>query len=449
MKLRFGLLVAAAACACAFLASSVSAATLTVCKHGCQFQTIQAAVNKVKKGEGTKIKIEPGSYKEGVRVVGHKYDGLKFVGDAKSPKQVVMNGKNAKVQVPGEGDQPAQNAIEGLNVDNLKIVGILGKNYLANGFFIHADPGNHCDGFLMKSDIAAFNRAYGLFSKHCIGGRFTNTLSYGQGDSGIYVGETPPQNKPVWTEIDNNVMSENVLGYSGTNSKYVDIERNYVYNNGAGLVPNTLTSEKFQPTGTGKIQDNSIFWNNFNYFLPNSPVKTVSSGLGQVGDLTIQYPTGVGVVIFGGDGWKVTDNRIFGNFMWGAAAFSDPFNGQATSRNNVFQNNAMGKDGTDKNGYDFFNDGSGKGNCFAGNKSSTFYVDPSAANPQSFLYPGCPAPSTAGTGTNQGDTGQTNALAAYVTSTPPCAQQNSWARHSHPKYKNFKPIDTLDFGTCQ
>ena len=36
-------------------------------------------------------------------------------------------------------------------------------------------------------------------------------------------------------------------------------------------------------------------------------MKTVSSGLGQLGDLTIQYPTGVGVVIFGGDGWKVTE----------------------------------------------------------------------------------------------------------------------------------------------
>ncbi len=448
MKLRLGLLVGAIACASALFATSASAKTLTVCKHGCQFRTVQSAVNKVSKGEGTKIKIEPGSYKEGVRVVGHKYDGLKFVGDPKSPKQVVMNGKHAKVHVPGEGDQPAQNAIEGVNVDNLKIVGILGKNYLANGFFIHADPGNHCNGFLMKSDIAAFNRAYGLFAKHCIGGRITNTVGYGQGDSAIYIGETPPQKKPKWTSIDNNVMAENVLGFSGTNSRYVDIERNTVYNNGLGIGPNTLKSEKFPPTATGKIRDNDIFWNNFNYFLPKSPVKTVSSGLGQIGDLTLQYPTGVGVVILGGDGWKVTDNRIFGNFKWGAAAISNPFYAKAVNKNNVFQNNAMGRDGTDANGADFFNDGSGKGNCFAGNKSSTFFVDPSSTTPEAQLYPSCPAPDSAGTGTVNGDSGQVNALAAYVTSTPPCKQQDSWSRHAHPKFKNFKPIDTLDFGTC-
>ena len=111
---------------------------------------------------------------------------------------------------------------------------IWAKNYAANGFFIHADPGNHCKGFLMKNDIASFNRAYGLFAKHCIGGRITKSVGYGQGDSAIYIGETPPQNKPKWTSIDHNLMYENVLGYSGTNSKYVDIKQNEVYNNGVG-----------------------------------------------------------------------------------------------------------------------------------------------------------------------------------------------------------------------
>ena len=58
----------------------------------------------------------------------------------------------------------------------------------------------------------------------------------------------------------------------------------------------------------------------------------------------------------------------------------------------------MGRDGTDTNQFDFFNDGSGKGNCFAGNTSSTFDLTPDAQHPQSFLYPSCPAPRSAGTG---------------------------------------------------
>ena len=180
----------------------------------------------------------------------------------------------------------------------------------------------------MVKDRASFNGSYGLFAKHCTGGKITDAKAWGHGDSGIYIGETPPQKNPKWTDISNNKVYENVLGYSGTNSKYVDIHDNWFYNNGAGVVPNTLESELFQPNADGKIRNNKIFWNNFNYFLPKSPVKTVSGGLGTIGDppRTINYPTGIGVVLFGSDSWLVKDNDIFGNFMWGAASFSDGLN---------------------------------------------------------------------------------------------------------------------------
>jgi hypothetical protein len=375
------------------------------------------------------------------------------LGNARNPQKVVLEGKNAKVIVPGQGRQLAQNGIEGLNVSGLRIIGLMAENYAANGFFIHADPGpkppeGECKGFLMKNDIAAFNRAYGLFSKHCIGGRYTKDVGYGHGDSAIYVGETPVQKKPVWTSIDHSEMYLNVLGYSGTNSKYVDIHDNDIYNNGIGVVPNTLDSELFQPTEKGKIRKNNIFWNNFNYFLPKSPVKTVSNGLGQFGGQTINYPTGAGVALFGASGWTVTDNQIFGNFKWGAAAFSDPFNEAAVNNDNTFENNQMGRNGTDTNGKDFFNDGSGKGTCFSGNQSSTFDIA-QATTPEVLLYPTCPAPAIAGTGTNSGDTGQVfNDLAPYALSDPPCSQQNSWSRHAHPKFESFKPIDTKNLGPC-
>ncbi len=453
MKLRFGLLVGAIGCAMALSAAAASAKTLVVCKHGCQYRTVQKAVDAVSKGSNTTIKVQPGTYREGVRVVGHKYDGLTFVGNPRKPQKVVLNGKNAKVVVPGQGRQLAQNGIEGLNVNGLRMIGLTAENYAANGFFVHADPGpkppeGQCKGFLMKKDIAAFNRAYGLFAKHCTGGRITRTVGYGHGDSATYIGETPAQKKPQWTSIDHNEMYLNVLGYSGTNSKYVDIHDNDIYNNGIGVVPNTLDSELFQPTANGKIRKNNIFWNNFNYFLPKSPVKTVSNGLGQFGGQTINYPTGVGVALFGADGWTVSDNQIFGNFKWGGAAFSDPFNAQAVNNDNTFANNKMGRSGTDTNGKDFFNDGSGKGTCFSGNQSSTFDIA-QATTPEALLYPSCPAPALAGTGNNSGDTGQVfNNLAPYALSDPACSQQNSWARHKHPPFKGYKPIDTKNLGPC-
>ncbi|HEY7152215.1 MAG TPA: hypothetical protein VH391_11090, partial [Solirubrobacterales bacterium] len=308
-----------------------------VCKHGCPYRSIHAALDAVKKGNRSVIKIRPGVYKEGVAFSGHRYDGLSFVGSNKNPRRAVLDGTHAKLN--GDRHEQAQNGIDATNVNGLKVKNLWARDFQTNGFFVHSDNGTkNCKGFLMKNDLASFNRSYGLFAKRCIGGRITQSVGWGHGDSAIYIGETPPQKHPKWTEIDHDVAYENVLGYSGTNSKYVDIYHSQFFNNGAGVVPNNLPSERFQPPADGKIRDNLIFWNNFNYFLPRSPVKTVSGGLGQVGNLTINYPTGVGVILFGTDGWVVRDNRIFGNFFWGAASFSNGLDntGKQLSQNNRF-----------------------------------------------------------------------------------------------------------------
>jgi hypothetical protein len=453
MKVRLGIAVALLALVGAVWAAPASAKgrdVFKVCKHGCKYDSIQKAVDKVKKGKDSMIKVEPGTYHEGVIFSGHKYDKLIITG-TKSPKKTILDGKNARIQ-----GQPAQNGIDAVNVDGLKIKQLWARNYPTNGFFVHADPGDHCHGFAMDKDWASFNGSYGLFAKHCTGGKITNSKGWGHGDSAIYIGETPPQKNPKWTDISNDKAFENVLGYSGTNSKYVDIHNSMFYNNGAGVVPNTLDSELFQPNANGKIRDNKIFWNNFNYFLPKSPVKTVSGGLGMIGDRTINYPTGVGVALFGSDGWLVKDNDVFGNFFWGVASFSNALDttGMALNENNRIVHNTMGRGGNDKNRFDFFNDGSGKGNCFKDNQSSTFDLTADHQYPQAFDYPTCPAPKSAGTGTVQGDgahnfTGQVGELANYVLSDPPCSQQDQWVRHKHPDYKGITPIDTKDFGKCK
>jgi len=450
MKVRLGIAAALLALVGAVWAAPASAKgrdVFKVCKHGCKYDSIQKAVDKVKKGKKSIVKVKPGTYHEGVILRGHKYDKLIITG-TKSPKKTILNGKNARIQ-----GQPAQNGIDATNVDGLKMKQLWAKNYPANGLFVHADPGDHCHGFAMVKDWASFNGSYGLFAKHCTGGKITESKGWGHGDSAIYIGETPPQKNPKWTDISNDKAYENVLGYSGTNSKYVDIHNNLFYNNGAGVVPNTLDSELFEPNANGKIRNNKIFWNNFNYFLPKSPVQTVSGGLGTIGGKTINYPTGAGVILFGSDGWQVKHNDIFGNFYWGVASFSDPFNAAALNENNRIVHNTMGRGGSDTNRFDFYNDGSGKGTCYRDNTSSTFDVTATAEHPQAFLYPTCPAPKSAGTGTNQGDggvtKGQVGELAAYVLSDPPCSQEDKWVRHKHPAYKGITPIDTKDLGKCK
>lgn len=444
--------VGASATATASAADSPSAAaakkskkTFTVCKHGCKYSTISKAVKKVKKKNST-IKVKPGTYKEGVVISGHKYDGLTIMGTKSDASKVVLNGKNAKDPSGGV----AQNGIEGIDANDLTFENMTAKNYATNGFFVHdSEPAPatkiDCADYLMKNLVARYNRSYGLYAFGCAGGKITKSMGTGHGDSAFYIGGTPIQDDPKRTILTKLDAHENVLGYSGTNSRYVTIKNSDWYNNGIGLVPNTLDSEPFEPTSDGVIENNDIFWNNYNYYLPNSKFETVSGGLGEIGGATLNYPIGIGVALFGATGWTVQNNNIFGHFKWGSALFSDPFNegDDAMSQDNQFLNNQNGMGGTDTNAIDFWNDGSGKGNCFSGNTTST---NSGATNggvapghSEAFLYPTCPAPGSAGTGSSGGDPFQVGELVQYTTATPPENMQCSWTEHPHPDFEDFKP----------
>jgi hypothetical protein len=398
--------------------------TLTVCKHGCLYRTIQSAVDH--SGKNATIKVKPGKYVEGVIVTGHKHDGLTIMGTGKTPGAVLLEGRNAK----GPGGA-AQNGVQGAGVDNLAIENMKAEHYPANGFFI-----NNCHGFLMSRLVAKADRAYGLYVFKCIGGRMTHSVGYLHGDAAFYVGGTPPQKHPKTTLLDHDTGYKNVLGFSGSNAKYVDIRDSEFYDNGAGIVPNTWKPEPYEPTSDGVIEHNLIYWNNFDYFRPNSPVKTTNHGVNGQND---NFPIGAGVMLFGATGWKVRANSVFGNFLWGIAAFSDPTNdtGKAVSFDNTITHNKMGAAFRDANGSDFFNDGSGRGTCFQNNGNATYDTNPTAS--QAVLYPSCPT--TAGTGTVNGNPTQVLKLAAVALANPPSSQEKYWHVHPHPARKNRKPYE--------
>ena len=85
-------------------------------------------------------------------------------------------------------------------------------------------------------------------------------------DSGFYIGQTPKQTTPVRSIVRNVKSFGNVLGFSGTNMRYVTITKSQWFNNGTGIVPNALDTEKYAPPEDNVITDNDIFWNNFNYY---------------------------------------------------------------------------------------------------------------------------------------------------------------------------------------
>jgi hypothetical protein len=390
---------------------------LLVCRRGCPYSSIQKAVNAAKKGQT--IRIKPGTYVEGVQIKGHSKDGIKLVGLGTKPEEVVLEGKGAK---QGDGN-PAQNGIFADGTDGVVMRNMTARNFPANGFFVR-----NCNGYLMDHVIAGFNRAYGLYAFNCIGGRMTYSVGYGHGDSAFYVGQTPPQEKPVVTLLDHLEGYENVLGYSGTNSKYIEIRNSEFWNNGAGIVPNTLQSEKFAPAENGLITENLSYWNNFNYFKADSKVKPLPAATG-----SFQYPTGVGIVLFGTTNWKVRNNFVFGNFKWGIMSISDPTYAPATNRNNRVSYNTMGGAFGDANGSDMWTEGAGSGNCWENNSVGTTFD--AGGIPQPLLYPGCNNPQ------NVTDPVQLAEVAGYLTQTT--GQENSWQKHPHPPRPDRKPIDGL------
>ncbi len=459
-----------------------------VCKHGCRYRTIQKAVNaagsfKFKKANAkTKaiVAVKPGKYVEGVVVDGtakkKSFDGLTIEGTKKDRKKTILEGKNAKGELGA-----AQNGIEAVDVDGLVMKNMWARNYQSNGFFVHADvkSGQRCDGYTMDNLLASDNRSYGLFAKGCLGGKMVNSAGYHQGDSAFYVGETPCdskkwtndveappvkpcQRKPKWTLLKNDRSYENVLGYSGTNSKYVKIVESAFYNNGAGIVPNTLDSEGFEPNGWNVFERNDVFWNNYNYFLAASKFHTVSGGLGQLAGATVNYPTGVGIVLYGGANNVVRDNNVFGNYKWGIASFSGPgevfvanVGDNAKNINNQIVENTMGREGADPNGeYDFWNDATGGGNCWGGNSPAATFAPGNGSTPLSTIYPACPQAEvlshaakslnvTAGLQINLGDESDPKTILGYAGATPPQNQQCTWVRRvtAHPAFEKFKPVE--------
>lgn len=459
------------------------------CKHGCKFNTIQKAVNaagafKFKKANAkvkVTVAVKPGKYVEGVVVDGtaakKDFDGLTIEGTKKNRKKAILEGKNAKGELGA-----AQNGIEAISVDGLVLRNMWARNYQSNGFFVHAsrEEGEHCDGYTMDNLLASDNRSYGLFAKNCLGGKMINSAGYHQGDSAFYVGETPCdkqnwtnhgtaptpcQKKPKWTLLKNDKSYENVLGYSGTNSKYVKIVESAFYNNGAGIVPNTLDSEGFEPNGWNIFERNEVFWNNYNYFLSSAAFHTVSSGLGELSGQTINYPTGVGIVLYGGTNNIVRHNNVFGNYKWGIASFSGPGEvfianegNDAKNMNNQIVENVLGREGADPNGeYDIWNDDTGGGNCWSGNSANSTFAPGNGSVPLSQIYPACPQPevfndqvpkvpsinTTAGLQVILSETGNPTTILGYAGSSPPQTQQCTWVRRvaAHPPFEKYSPVE--------
>jgi hypothetical protein len=320
--------------------------TLTVChkKHACDFRSIQKAVNAARAGDT--VRVRNGVYREAVVISGRKKRYLRLIGNPKHPRNVVLRAK---------GNQ--QNGVFVNDADKVTVDGFFARGYKSNGFFF-----TNLNGYTMNHLVARQTGVYGLYAFNTIGGTIRNSEAYYVNDGALYIGQTPPQDKPVQTIVKNVAGWGSPIGFSATNMRYVTITKSRFYNNGVGIVPNALDSEKYPPPERNVIVDNDIFWNNLNFHVGHPPFRVDNDSTAAL------VPIGTGVLLLGGRQNRIENNRIFGNYLGGVAGLDGILlanNPQAvTFDGNVVRGNAFGLNGTDTNGHDIVYDGSGSDNCF-------------------------------------------------------------------------------------
>jgi plastocyanin len=384
--------------------------TLKVCKHGkgC-IKTIQKAVNKAKAGDT--IKVANGTYREGVKITGGKKAFLRIVGNAKKPQKVVVDAGRKK-----------QNSILINGANNVTLTGLTTRNYVANGVFAL-----NVNGYDFSHLIAHNGGSYGIYAFNSKGGRIADSVAYYNNDGGFYIGQTPKQTKPKRSIAKNLRSWGNAIGWSGTNMRYVTITKSKFFNNGVGIAPNALDSEKFPPAEDNVIADNDIFWNNFNYFA-GAPFKPKKFGGG------FALPPGLGILMIGVRTTKIQNNRIYGNYLSGVAMVTDfalqkPENKQfADPVSNEVTGNQFGLGGQDLNGHDIAYDGSGRFNCFAANDMHSPTI-PADGN----TLAACPGPDP-----NHGDPSVLQEGANWLTDD---THEKYWIRNPHAPKAGYNPLE--------
>ena len=299
---------------------------------------------------GDVIFIPPRTYHEMVRV---QKNDLTIVG----PEQAILdavgfeNGIHVGAEIFGQGPGGVPTC-PAIAVRNFTLIGMTIQNANKNGVFLSG-----VDSYVIAKGRYVNNGDYGTYPSCSNNGQTLFNSVQGGEDTCIYIGND------VQSVIVGNRASGCTVGIQIVNSSEVVVRGNELTGNSKGVL---AIVDPFNPlTETSEIRVDS------NIIRENNRPNTSSDP-----DLT-RIPAGIGILNVGSDNVVITKNLVENNNTLGVAITEnplalrdprgiDPNPDDNKTRLNVFRNNGTSPS-TGLPGADIFYDGSGRGNCFAGN----------------------------------------------------------------------------------
>ena len=306
----------------------------------------------------------------------------------------------------------------------------------ADGFVLKGVTVRHAkehDVYVIETDGYRLDRfktyaggEYGVLTFVGDHGLMQNCDAAGSGDSSLYPGAGAKTNvgrdtkyypKARYSQrITHCDAHHSLAGYSGTDGSSTMIDHNNFYDNALGFTTDVFTAAGHPgfPQSGDLIEHNNFYSNNFNPYLPNSPIKPAQP-----------EPVGTGLWIAGGNSNIVRYNHFYDNWRRGTMLFAVPNalvcgptasgppvdncspldlgKAKSTSFDNQFYGNTMGVSTSGKsmpNGVDFWWDSfpTNTGNCWYGNKGSGGKVSSSPSS----LPSNCKSSIGLGAGTLEG-----------------------------------------------
>jgi hypothetical protein len=309
---------------------------------------------------------------------------LQIEGSGVSADDVVIdlakNAKSTKLRGPAK---PAKDVgFRADRADGVVIRNVTVAHAAEHGIYVH-----ETDGYLLSKFKVFYNKEYGTLTFTSDHGLTADCEGMGHGDSAVYPGAAPEtaeqteeKARRANQEITRCDVHHNTLGYSGTMGNGTRVHNNNFYDNGTAVTTDSFFAggHPGYPQDGAVFENNKIYSNNFNSYVDGSDVEP-----------RVPVPVGVGIMIAGGNGNEIRNNRIWDNWRRGTMLLHVPDSlsdetrttSNSVSHRNRYHDNIMGlAPNGDRlpNGVDFWWDEAPaqEDNCWFANGSVT--TDPAA-----------------------------------------------------------------------